>query len=258
MSPTVTSIYSVTSTYTTGCTETRTFAVNVNPLPTLSISGANTLCIGQSINLTANGANTYTWSNNSNNSSITISPTISSSYSVNGTSTAGCISASAAISNVTVYANPVLSISGNTVLCTGETGTLIASGANSYAWSTGAASSSITVNNTPNTYNYTVTGSSVNNCSNSTTVQVIINPCTGINENQQNLSLFPNPAKTQITLSAEMALGKTLSVWDALGKLVYETKINQNRQSINIGEWPKGMYTLKIEGNKTIHRFIKE
>ena len=227
--------------------------VTVYALPVISVNSGS-ICNGQNFTISPSGANTYTIQGGN----AVVSPSVNSSYSVSGTSTAGCISASAAISNVTVYANPVLSISGNTVLCTGETGTLIASGANSYAWSTGAASSSITVNNTPNTYNYTVTGSSVNNCSNSNTVQVIINPCTGINENQQNLSLFPNPAKTQITLSAEMALGKTLSVWDALGKLVYETKINQNRQSINIGEWPKGMYTLKIEGNKTIHRFIKE
>ncbi|NBS67265.1 MAG: hypothetical protein EBT33_23555, partial [Betaproteobacteria bacterium] len=158
VSPTITSIYSVTSTYTTGCTETRTFAVNVNPLPTLSIAGTTTLCAGQSINITASGANTYTWSNNSNNSSITISPTISSSYSVSGTSTAGCISASAAISNVTVYALPVITANSGSI-CNGQNFTISPSGANTYTIQGGTAVVSPSVNSS-----YSVSGTSTAGC----------------------------------------------------------------------------------------------
>ena len=67
----------------------------------------------------------YTWSTGSNTSSISISPTLTSNYSVSVTSTAGCIGTS---NTATVNVNPlpVLSISGSSAICVGQTATLIA------------------------------------------------------------------------------------------------------------------------------------
>ena len=77
--------------------------------PVVSISGTNALCSGQSINLTASGANTYTWSTNSNLSSISVAPTSNITYTLSGTSTAGCVSAAAASLAVTVNPLPTIS-----------------------------------------------------------------------------------------------------------------------------------------------------
>lgn len=50
-------------------------------------SSSPTICTGQSTTLTVSGANTYTWSNNSNLTSIVVSPTATSNYTVSGTNT---------------------------------------------------------------------------------------------------------------------------------------------------------------------------
>ena len=50
---------------------------------------AATVCAGSSATLIANGANTYTWSNSSVGSSIVVSPSATTVYTVNGSYT-GC------------------------------------------------------------------------------------------------------------------------------------------------------------------------
>lgn len=184
-------------------------------------------------------------------------PTIS--YSITGTSTAGCISASAAVANVSVNPSPILSITGNTVLCTGETGIITVSGANAYAWSNGATSNSITINNTPNSYNYTVTGTGTNACTANATVQVLINACTNVAQIEHyNLYVYPNPALTVLHINANNQLiGKTLKVYDLQSKLIYEFVL-ADLNTIKITDWPKGIYLLKIAEAGIVNKFIKE
>jgi PKD repeat protein len=63
------------------------------PAPTLSVSGTFTVCPHQSLTLTANGADNYIWSSGQQSSSIILSPSITSYYSVSGTNTLnGCSS----------------------------------------------------------------------------------------------------------------------------------------------------------------------
>ena len=176
-----------------------------------------------------------------------MSPSVNSSYSVTGTSTAGCISASAAVATVSVNQNPILSITGNTLLCTGETGTITVSGANAYAWSNGATSTSITINNTPNTYNYTVTGTGTNSCTASTTVQVLINACTSIAQNQNKyLDIYPNPASSLLNIGAsDQAIGKTLKIFDAQSKLIQVLVLNTNNV-LQLSDWAKGIYLIQV------------
>jgi len=65
--------------------------ITVNPTPTVTISSSNTLiCVGETASLTANGAATYSWSSGSTNSAIVINPTNTTTYTVTGTTAAGC------------------------------------------------------------------------------------------------------------------------------------------------------------------------
>ena len=89
--PTATTVYTVNGTSGT-CVGKAQATVVALPNPTLTITPSNTLlCIGQNntVTLQASGATTYTWSTNSNSSSIVVSPTVSSSYTVNGANN-GC------------------------------------------------------------------------------------------------------------------------------------------------------------------------
>lgn len=140
-------VYTVTATNAEGCSASANITISVNPLPNISIAGNTTICEGGSTTLTASGADTYSWSTGSNTASVNISSF--GVYTVTGTSSAGCSSTS----NVTVLVSqlPVITITGETDICTGETTTLTANGGATYLWSNGTTDASITVG-TPGTY----------------------------------------------------------------------------------------------------------
>ena len=135
------------------------------------VASSNTICAGESVNLTASGADTFTWNAGSNASSFSDSPSTTTSYSVVGTNTlTGCMSSMSQM----VVVNPVpviYVVSDYQSVCAGSPAHLQAIGATSYTWSNGANSPNITVNPTAAT-SYTVLASSVNGCV-GTAVQMI-------------------------------------------------------------------------------------
>ena len=113
--------FNLTYTFGTGtCLTTDTIHVTVNPLPSVGVNNA-TICVGQSTVLTANGANTYSWTPNTNLSattgtSVTANPVSTIVYTVTGTTTAtGC--SNTATSTVTVNSLPIVNAGNNVVLC---------------------------------------------------------------------------------------------------------------------------------------------
>ena len=161
-----------------GCTSTSTSAfITVNSVPQVSISGNSAICSGDSITLTANGADSYVWSNGATTPSVTLSPTSTMSISVQGTSL-GCTSA---IASEVVIVNdvPVISVNGNTEICEGDSITLTASGAESFVWSTGETTHSITLSPSATT-TVTVQGFA-NGCgSNIVSETIVVNPTPSI------------------------------------------------------------------------------
>ena len=157
--------YTVTVTNANGCSATASATVTVNPLPEVAVTGNTYICSGGSTVLTATGAATYMWSNGSTNAAIPVNAF--GQYSVIGTSAEGCFSTASV--TVLVSQPPVITISGNTNLCTGESTTLTATGGVSYMWSNGSTDSAITVNTAGN---WQVIGYNENNCSNMASVTV--------------------------------------------------------------------------------------
>ena len=104
-----------------GCESPRAeVKVQVNVIPVISISGSDTICLGQSTTLTAAGdVVSYVWSpGGETTSSIPVSPTSNTIYSVTGTDADGC-SNSAQIT-VTVNAVPTASLSVSGPICSGN------------------------------------------------------------------------------------------------------------------------------------------
>lgn len=93
VSPLTTTLYSVVVTNTlNGCSNTETVNINVNSLPTLAITGNTNICKGSTSTLTASGATSYTWNSGANTTSISVTPTITTTYTVTGDNGAGsCI-----------------------------------------------------------------------------------------------------------------------------------------------------------------------
>ncbi|MGZ3904221.1 MAG: T9SS type A sorting domain-containing protein [Bacteroidia bacterium] len=177
-SPTSTTVYTLTVTDAATVTATATVQVTVNPTPSVTVNSAS-ICQGGSNPLTASGATTYSWSpgtglSATTGASVTANPTVTTVYTVTGTSAAGCMSSNT--STLTVNPNPTLTIGGGTSICSGQSTTLTGSGAASYTWSTGATTSTLTVS-PGSTTTYTLTGASGACSSTKTvTVNVSVNP----------------------------------------------------------------------------------
>ncbi|MCX8079929.1 MAG: choice-of-anchor I family protein, partial [Bacteroidia bacterium] len=124
VSPTVSTSYTVIGASAAGClsSNTATSDITVNPSPNVAIQGASNICAGNTLTLSATGANSYTWSTNANTNSITVSPSVTTTYSVTGTNTIGCSKTSTA--TVIVHPLPPVSASSSGTICAGASATL--------------------------------------------------------------------------------------------------------------------------------------
>ena len=151
-------------------------AIGMQPIVTITASGNTTLCLGDSVTLTASVSNgdslvTFIWSpGGQTDSFITVSPTVTTSYIVTVTTGNGC---SDAIDTIVVTVNPSVTIIGPDFLCVGDSITLTASMGGTVVWSTGDTTQAITVT-TAGEFFVTVTDSS--GCITSDTVVVTVNP----------------------------------------------------------------------------------
>lgn len=166
------------STSTSNVAYSNVIAVTVNPLPTVTISGANSLCNGTSTTYTAStasGSPTYTWLPSlTTGSLLPVTPTVTTTYTVI-CSASGC--SNSATQQVTVYQLPSISaISNATAVCTGQTATLTASGGAVYNWMPGNLSGT-TVTVSPSLFTtYTITGTDANGCTNQAFLALGVNP----------------------------------------------------------------------------------
>ena len=66
--------------------------ISVNITPTVTASTDNPLiCAGTTVSLTANGANSYLWNTSGTGPIIVVTPSITTTYTVTGTDTSGCV-----------------------------------------------------------------------------------------------------------------------------------------------------------------------
>ncbi|MCU0432220.1 MAG: T9SS type A sorting domain-containing protein [Bacteroidia bacterium] len=174
VAPAVSTTYTVTGTGSNGCTDTASVSVGVNALPVISITGDGVVCAGNSAQLTASGAVSYTWQPvNLSGASVSVTPVTTTTYSVTGVNAAGC--SATAVQTVSVTPAPVVLLSGNTQICAGATTQLFATGASSFIWQPGNLSDSVVTVSPAATTTYTVTGTS-GNCTSTATITVVVSP----------------------------------------------------------------------------------
>ncbi len=183
--PITTTTYTITGVDTNLCTGTGQVTVVVNPLPNVSAGSAQSLCLGDSVQLQATGAASYTWSPTAGLSQPNIpnpkaSPTNTTTYTVTGTDTNGCVNT--AMVTVTVKPRPVITAGNDVAICLGSSAQLQATGAGTggtYKWVPGTG---LSCSNCPNpvasptgTITYIVTGTASNLCTDADTVTVKVN-----------------------------------------------------------------------------------
>lgn len=257
VTPTATTNYTVTGSNGT-CTNTKTISLTVNTTPTITVVASPTIiCSGNSSNITASGATTYSWSTGATTSGISVSPSITATYTVTGSN--GSCSNTRTVS-VAVIGGPSISISSSSsVICVGQTAVLTASGsATTYTWSTGSNSITISVSPTITT-NYTVNGTNAAGCTSSTIIAQSVSPCTGISNStvaNMNFGVYPNPNNGEFTVTVEKVTENTyVEIYNTIGQLVNKQLVKDYSTKINLTEQADGIYYVIIaKDSKHLHK----
>jgi hypothetical protein len=253
VTPTANTTYTVLGSTSPGCVSSPvTSSVVVNASPIVS-ANSGSICAGSSFTIVPSGASTYTFSSGS----AVVTPTANTSYSVTGTNSLGCVSTNTAVSSVSVNALPTVSaISNTSLICSGQTASLTASGANTYTWNTSATTSVIAVSPTVTT-TYTVNGTAANGCGNLVTITQSVSACTGINSaaltlSNSNFMVFPNPNNGDFTISANSEVN--FSIVNSLGQTVKVISVNaSNNYKVSVSNLAKGIYFVVDQNNNPIN-----
>lgn len=256
--PTPNNVYSVTGSNTlTGCIQSNTISIGVNPTPAVSIiSPSAIVCKGDSVVMNAYGAPSYSWNTGQSTASVTVKPQVATVYSVTGSNNFGCIGGNSI--SISVIPSPtVLATIIPSIICKGEIALFQASGALSYTWTT-----------IPNIYvggNFTLTpqitsvfdvaGKASNGCIGRKTVMVTVDECTGLVSQQQpaGLQIYPNPFEQKFEVVCHLKGMKHLTVTDASGKVLFQNKSEEERQEINLSAFPSGLYFIQIQSKEGVY-----
>ncbi|MDP4266966.1 MAG: T9SS type A sorting domain-containing protein [Bacteroidota bacterium] len=184
ISPIKTTTYKITV-KNNGCSFLDSIKITINPNPTLAYKNISIYSGNQANIIPTNitDAESFLWSNGDTSSSITTNPTTTTTYTLTATSAYGCTNTA----GITVTVKPkkdIIISADSTIICSGASLTLTASGATTYSWNTGGETASITVIPTTTT-KYKVTGISEDGTSTgSVTVTVIPSPNTNAGADQ--------------------------------------------------------------------------
>lgn len=175
--PAATTTYTVVGIDANGCSDTDEVLITINSLPVLS-APAQSVCKGDSVQLSVTGAAIYNWSpatglSCTNCADPIAGPLTTTMYTITGTDSNGCVAT--VQTTVTVKQLPVVNAGADTSVCDGSSVTLSATGADSYVWSPAIG---LSCTNCPQTdaspsgaVSYIVTGT-LNGCSAADTVKV--------------------------------------------------------------------------------------
>jgi hypothetical protein len=240
-----------------------TYTIGTPILPSFTVSGNSIMCSGQTVTLTATGATTYSWSNSSTSSSIVVSPTVNTTYTVIGTNSVGCSTQSA--KEVTVNPLPSVSVSatsstlcagGLTVQLTGSPsgGVYSGSNVNGDVFTSGSMGGTFTA-----VYHYTNTSTG---CSSSASTQIVVSVCTDV-ENHSYLAsivnVFPNPSNGIVQVSFNRSGIYMVELTDVNGKVIQSIKTDGKKQQFDITQNPSGVYFINVssENDKAVFKVVK-
>jgi len=172
------------------------------------------ICDGDLTTLTSTTSNgespfSYNWSNGAGtNTSATVQPSATTNYAISVTDACSVIVSDSVL--VTVNPRPTISLSAtNQTICYGFSTTITVSGASTYVWSPSAGLSattgSVVTANPTSTSTYTVIGTDVNGCKDTSTIVITV---------------IPSPTVSVSPGSAPICVGSSVSL-TASGAIIY-------------------------------------
>lgn len=276
--PTISSTFTVA--LNDACDNTLYDSVEVSVIPIIVEAGPDTaICIGQSVDLTAQGGSTYIWSTGATTSNISVNPTITTEYKVTAYNYL-C----SAVDSVTVTVNPLPTITISASLdsiCPGENTIFSAAGAESWQWVSAPADPGLTAQASQDslflspavTTTYTAFGVDSNGCASSQARTVIVKPVptasfgildTLICEGEPTTVVYHGTSSTHASFEWDFEGGNAngsgpgpyLVSWDTIGvQYVHLTVIDkgcvseQESKPVSVQPHPQvGYYAINAEG----------
>ncbi len=217
---------------------TTVFAITQPPALSLSIiSPTNPVCSGKNVTIFAQstggtGAHQYTWTNGPATSQYNIGPLSAGNYSfmASVTDVAGC--SSSATANINVY-NELFLSAFNATFCEGSSGTLTATGGQTYTWHPGPGFGSNYVVNPVVHSTYTVNSTAASGCTAVATASVHVKPAPLLSYQTQSINCAHLGSAT---VSASGGIGPFSFSWQPTGQTSSQVS----------GLYP-GTYTISVE-----------
>ena len=127
-----------------------------------------------------------------------------------------------------------------TLTATGQTG-------QTYLWSTGDTTASITVSPTVPTL-YSVVSTTEHGCMDSISVTVLCLNASISTADEMQFLIYPNPVSSQSKLTVEGTDIETITVYNMLGKEVAKiTAKGEKKIDIPVGDFAKGVYVISVK-----------
>jgi len=236
-----------------GTTLSNTITITQIQTPTIAISGSTIGCGSVSLNAAASSYTAINWSN-AQNGTVSIAMNSGNYYA---TAVNACGSVVSNTIAVVVNTVPVVSaVSSHSVLCSGFSSTLTASGANTYTWIAGPSTNVYTVSPTSNT-TYTVIGESANTCTASTLFTQVVSICTGLDNKLFNdiiNSVYPVPANDNLNIEFKNLNDNSsaiINVYSLDGRKILSQNFesNMNKITLNVSNLQNGYYILEVVSN---------
>jgi len=227
-------------------------------LPAIDAGADQSMCLGDSVVLTATGGTSYLWNTTQTAAQITVIPVLTTEYHVTATDNNGCSAADSVSVNVDTTPAPIANFS---YVLNGldVTFTNLSTNTSSYSWDFGDGNTS-TLQNPENFYpsssNYTVTLIASNNCGADTFSQNI--SVVGIQEYLVNekLNIYPNPSNGNFSIDLTLVTGKDaeIKILDELGKeMVIERITLGSIKHYNFADLCSGVYQVLLITDKKIY-----
>lgn len=179
--PAATTSYQVTVTDANGCVNQDSSSITVNNKPVPVITPDHDICIGDSTTLSISGGVSYQWAASASLSCTNCAdpmayPDTTTTYSVEVTDVKGCKATTSV--TITVRPLPVITTSGDKLICQGASTQLNATGGASYSWSPAVGLSCTScqspVASPDSNTTYTVTVTSSYGCSSTASLDITV------------------------------------------------------------------------------------
>ena len=223
--------------------------IMINALPNvIANASTQTVCAGEEVTLTGDGADLYTWNNGVTNG-VSFIPTETGYYTVVG------------VESLTVCANidsveiTVVELPDTSVVQNGNVLAAVLAGA-TYQWVDCDNGFAFITNEDQQTFSATGSGNyavivTANACSDTSSCYNVIT--VGINEEtekENTLILYPNPSTGSFQLISDVEHPMEVSIFNAMGQLIHSEGNVTNNTTLDLNGVSNGLYSIRFQNEE--------